>query len=45
MIVANFVLAYDMKLPDGVQDRYPNLSFGSSVSLRLPETVRVTAEN
>lgn len=32
MIVANFVLAYDMKLPDGVQERYPNLTFGSSVS-------------
>ncbi|KAL2161084.1 hypothetical protein VTH06DRAFT_8797 [Thermothelomyces fergusii] len=28
MIVANFILAYDMKLPDGVTERYPNLTFG-----------------
>ncbi|KAL2185733.1 cytochrome P450 [Thermothelomyces heterothallicus CBS 203.75] len=33
MIIANFILAYDMKLPDGVTERYPNLTFGSTVSL------------
>jgi hypothetical protein len=32
MIVANFVLTYDMALPEGVSGRYPNLLFGSSVS-------------
>lgn len=32
MIVANFVLAYDMRLPEGVTERYPNLSLGPSVS-------------
>jgi cytochrome P450 len=36
MIIANFVLAYDMKLPDGVTERYSNLPFGSSVSSRIP---------
>ncbi|SPQ25579.1 258d739b-6356-4995-8922-698f1a5f90e4 [Thermothielavioides terrestris] len=30
MIVANFVLNYDMALPEGVHERYKNLSFGSS---------------
>ncbi|KAK4153783.1 hypothetical protein C8A00DRAFT_15017 [Chaetomidium leptoderma] len=30
MIVANFVLAYDMSLPEGVTERYPNLAFGVS---------------
>ncbi|KAK3290825.1 cytochrome P450 [Chaetomium fimeti] len=30
MIVANFVLAYDMALPEGVTERYPNLTFGAS---------------
>lgn len=30
MIVANFVLSYDMALPEGVTKRYPNLLFGSS---------------
>jgi cytochrome P450 len=32
MMVANFVLAYDMRHPEGVTERYPNLSFGASVS-------------
>jgi hypothetical protein len=32
MIVANFVIGYDMALPEGVTKRYPNLLFGSSVS-------------
>ncbi|KAK4247459.1 cytochrome P450 [Corynascus novoguineensis] len=30
MIIANFILTYDMKLPDGVTERYPNLIFGSA---------------
>ena len=33
MIVANVVLAYDIKMPDGVEGRYKNLEFGASVSL------------
>lgn len=36
MIVANFVLEYDMALPEGVTERYPNLLFGSSVSFPNP---------
>jgi hypothetical protein len=35
MIIANFVLAYDIKMPDGVEGRYKNLDFGASVSLKL----------
>jgi hypothetical protein len=31
MIVANLIMAYDIKLPEGVQERYPNLTFGASV--------------
>jgi len=31
MIIANIVLGYDVKLPDGVTERYPNLGFGSSL--------------
>ncbi|KAK4032898.1 hypothetical protein C8A01DRAFT_40658 [Parachaetomium inaequale] len=30
MIMANFVLAYEVRLPEGVSERYPNLEFGSS---------------
>ncbi|KAL2135133.1 hypothetical protein VTI74DRAFT_9726 [Chaetomium olivicolor] len=32
MIVANFVMAYDMKLPEGVTERYPNRCVGSASS-------------
>lgn len=32
MIVANFVMDYDMKLPEGVKERYPNIAFGVAVS-------------
>jgi len=37
MIIANFILAYDIKLPDGVTERYPNLIFGSAVSVLYRE--------
>ncbi|KAK4141456.1 uncharacterized protein C8A04DRAFT_39069 [Dichotomopilus funicola] len=30
MVLANFVLNYDVKLPDGVTERFPNLNFGAS---------------
>jgi hypothetical protein len=33
MIVANFLLSYDMTLPEGVSKRYTNLKFGATVSL------------
>lgn len=36
MIIANFILAYDIRLPEGVAERYRNLSFGASVS-SIPE--------
>ncbi|KAL1838832.1 hypothetical protein VTJ49DRAFT_2189 [Mycothermus thermophilus] len=29
MIVANFILSYDMRLPEGVTERYPNIVFGT----------------
>ncbi|KAJ4286358.1 hypothetical protein N0V88_008064 [Collariella sp. IMI 366227] len=32
MIVANFIMQYDMKLPDGVKERHPNHWFGAFVS-------------
>jgi hypothetical protein len=32
MIVANFIMTYDIKLPEGVKERYPNLAIGSTVS-------------
>lgn len=35
MIVATYILTYDIRLPDGVTERYPNLSFGSSVCISL----------
>ncbi len=37
MIIANVVLAYDIKMPDGVEGRYKNLEFGASVSFNLQE--------
>ncbi len=33
MIIANVVMAFDIKMPDGVEGRYNNLQFGASVSL------------
>ncbi|KAK3899167.1 hypothetical protein C8A05DRAFT_46703 [Staphylotrichum tortipilum] len=36
MIVANFVMDYDMKLPDGVEERYPNIAFGVAPSFVSP---------
>ncbi len=32
MIIANFVMDYDIKLPDGVKERYPNFALGVAVS-------------
>lgn len=32
MILANALLMYDIKLPEGVTGRYPNLNFGAAVS-------------
>ncbi|KAK4235824.1 hypothetical protein C8A03DRAFT_36300 [Achaetomium macrosporum] len=30
MIIANFIMTYDIKLPEGVNGRYPNLEIGAS---------------
>lgn len=33
MIIAQVILNFDMKLPDGVTERYPNIMFGPTVSV------------
>lgn len=44
MVIANFILAYDMKLPDGVIERYPNIAFGVTVSVIMFPTFKEEAD-